>query len=386
MQKSNQTEKNIGIILLLCSVAAIVICNSPLKHWYDHLLDIPMTFQIGTLKLQKPIILWVNEGLMAIFFLFVTLEIKKEMLTGSLNTNMKRAFPFIAAIGGMIVPACLYLYIIAGNHELISGWAIPTATDIVFSISLLAIIGAQSNHNVRSFLLALAIFDDVGAILIIAIYYTNAISLLSIISMIIAGILLFTLNRLQVKSLAAYVLVGIFLWLSVLKSGVHATLAGIAIALALPSTAPKNKKSMAKRVKRSLEPWVHYLILPVFAFTNSGVSFLNVSFHQVFTAMPVAIIVGLFFGKQIGITLFSYLGTKLKLAHIPRGLSWREVYGVSILCGIGFTMSLFIGALAFEDMVGNYATMVRAGVMAGSLLSAIFATIYFKSFVYGKNK
>ena len=378
MQERNQEEQHIGIILLLCSIAAIIICNTPLKVLYDHLLDIPLIFQLGTLKLQKPIILWVNEGLMAIFFLFVTLEIKKEMSTGGLNSNLKRAFPLIAAVGGMVVPAFIYFYCIGGDSTLVNGWAIPTATDIVFSISLLAILGANSSHNARTFLLALAIFDDIGAILIIAIYYTNTISLLSIAAMLASIVILFILNKFRVQSLAAYVLVGILLWICALKSGLHATLAGIAIALALPDD---GKHSLSSRVEESLTPWVHYFILPIFAFTNSGVSFLNMSFNQIFTAMPVAIMLGLFIGKPIGITLFSYLGTKLKLAQIPNGLSWKEICGVGMLCGIGFTMSLFIGSIAFEDMLEHYTTMVRAGVMTGSVLSAILATVYFKYFI-----
>lgn len=381
MQERNQEEKHFGIILLLCSIAAIVLCNTPLKVLYDHLLDIPLIFQIGDLKLQKPIILWVNEGLMAIFFLSVTLEIKKEMTVGSLNSNMKRAFPLVAAIGGMAMPAVFYYYCVGAGSPLLAGWAIPTATDIVFSISLLAVIGANASHNIRAFLLALAIFDDIGAILIIAIYYTNTISITSIIDMIVTTGLLVVLNRMKVKSLAAYVLVGCVLWISILKSGLHATLAGIAIALAFPDTNSDGEESLADRVEKSLKPWVHYFILPLFAFTNSGVSFLNMTSEQIFTAMPAAIIIGLFFGKQIGITLFSYLGTKLKLAQIPTGLSWKEVYGTALLCGIGFTMSLFIGSIAFEDMLEHYTTMVRAGVMTGSILSAVFATIYFKYFI-----
>jgi NhaA family Na+:H+ antiporter len=380
MQKNH--DKLNGIILSLCAISAIVVCNSPLYNYYADLLNTIMSIKIGSYQLAKPLILWVNEGLMALFFLAVTLEIKHEMIFGSLSSSSKRLFPFWGALGGMLFPALIYFYITASTPEVFDGWAIPTATDIVFALSLLGICYDNCPTSVRSFLLALAVFDDIGAILIIALYYSNNISLLSITLILSLSAVLYMLNRYKVALVSLYVFVGACVWLVVLKSGVHATLAGIFVGMALPYESTNGEKPLAERAQDGLYPWVNYFILPVFAFTNAGVSFSGITMDHLFHVMPIAIILGLVLGKQIGITLFSYLSVKLKLAEVPGKMSWHDIYGVSILCGVGFTMSLFIGTLAFEDNIGYFSVWVRLGVLLGSAISAILGIIYFK-ILYG---
>ena len=378
MAGTQHSEKRNGIILAIFAAIAIIACNTPLKTYYQQLLNTLMTIQIGDYHLSKPIIMWVNEGLMAIFFLAVTLEIKHEMFSGSLNTNSKRALPLWGAIGGMIVPAGIYLYLCQGMPDITDGWAIPTATDIVFALSLLSIVYENCPQSVRSFLLALAVFDDIGAIVIIAVYYTTEIARISLILMPLLSLVLFALNRKNVQSISLYMFIGIILWIIVLKSGIHATLAGIAVGLALPSDNLSGKKPLAEKVEKKLYPWVNYFILPLFAFANAGVSFSGLTTEKLFHIMPIAIICGLVFGKQIGITLFSYIAVKLRIAELPKSFKWHDIYGISILCGVGFTMSLFIGALAFENNTNHYPILVRLGVIIGSLISAILAALYFK--------
>jgi len=378
MDSTKNNDKQTGIILALCAISAIIVCNTSFYGLYQNLINSPILIKIGDYELGKPIILWINEGLMAIFFLFVTLEIKREMISGSLNTHAKRALPFWGALGGMIVPAFIYLYLTNHDPSLFDGWAIPTATDIVFALSLLSLIVDNCPKSIRAFLLALAVFDDIGAIIIIALYYTNHISILSFVMMVLCCFGLYMFNKKKITKLAAYVLVGSVLWLCVLKSGVHATLAGIVVALALPTTSNNGNRSLAEDVEHNLEPWINYFVLPVFAFANSGVSFAGTTISHLLHIMPIAIICGLVIGKQIGITLFSYLAIKLKLAELPENISMLHIYGVSILCGVGFTMSLFIGTLAFEDAVGHFSLWVRVGVIGGSVLSALLAVFYFK--------
>lgn len=381
VSKISNEIKN-GLILIFFTVLAIAVCNSPLSEYYYQILDMPIMLAIASYKLSKPLILWVNEGFMAIFFLYVTLEIKEEMINGTLDSWGKRALPFFAAIGGMLIPALCYIYITSNTKEVFDGWAIPTATDIVFSLSVLAMIYRGNNNALRVFLLSLAVFDDIGAIAIIAFYYTSNILISAIITATIAASILFLLNLCKINNASPYMIVGTILWVATLKSGVHATLAGIAIALALPNCKNKQQnKSVSNHIEHSLKPWINYFILPIFAFVNAGISFNNSSLSHIFDNMTIAIIVGLFFGKQIGIIIFSYLGIKLRLATMPEGLDWKGIYGVSLLCGIGFTMSLFIGTLAFEAQLDKYAVWIKMGVILGSLLSAITATLYFKLFL-----
>jgi NhaA family Na+:H+ antiporter len=370
MSGSGSNDKMMGIILALCALAAIIACNSPLADLYNDLIQVHVSLQFGKYALGKSLVLWVNEGFMALFFLLVTLEIKREMTVGTLNTHTKRALPFFAAIGGMIVPALIYIILTRDQPQLFPGWAIPTATDIVFALSLLGIIVKNCPQSIRSFLLALAVFDDIGAILIIAVYYSNDVSLLSVGIIALCSGLLYYFYKRELNLMLPYILVGILLWVCVLKSGVHATLAGIIVALAFPN-------QLATRVEHGLTPWVNYFILPVFAFTNAGIAFTGTTISHFVDIMPVAIVAGLVIGKQIGITLCSFLAVKLRLASLPDTMGWKEVWGVAMLCGVGFTMSLFIGTLAFESQLEQYALWIRVGVMGGSLLSALCAWIYF---------
>jgi NhaA family Na+:H+ antiporter len=344
---------------------------------YQHMLNLPIAIHLGTLSLSKPLLLWVNEGLMALFFCYVTLEIKHEMLSGSLSQPSQRIFPFWAAIGGMLVPALCYFLAIGHNPHLYPGWAIPTATDIVFALCLLSVAYPKAPISVRSFLLALAVFDDIGAILIIALYYSNDITWLSMLLSAILCAALVTLQRMDSQKLRYYVLLGLLLWLVVLKSGVHATVAGIIVALALPNTAHNASPSLSAVVEQKMAYFIGYFVLPLFAFVNSGIILTGVSFAEIFHTLPMAITLGLFLGKQMGITLMSYIAVRFRLAALPDNMDWLDVYGVSIICGIGFTMSLFIGTLAFDESMGYYALWVRVGVIAGSVLSALYAYIFF---------
>ncbi len=379
-----QLESSGGIILFGMAMVAIIVANSPLAHYYTSLFDMPLAVQFGTLKLSKPLLLWINDGFMAIFFMLVGLEIKREMIEGELNTMAKASLPAIAAVGGMVVPAFIYVYLNWGDPAAIKGWAIPTATDIAFSLGILAILGSRIPVSLKIFLTALAIFDDIGAILIIAIFYTKHVSL---ILLIVAGILvvvLWLLNRFRVTHFAAYFIVGTILWVCVLKSGVHATLAGIVIAFAIPLRHPRDlAKSPLRDLEHMLHPWVAYGILPLFAFANAGVSFKGLTLGEFFSPVPLGIALGLLVGKQVGIFGASMIGIKLKLARMPHGTSAMGIYGIGLIAGVGFTMSLFIGTLAFSP-TGHYPALVRLGVIAGSLLSGLFGFLLLR-FAYRKH-
>ena len=357
-----------GILLLIAALVALAWANSPLGHVYTELLDIPVIAQVGTLKIAKPLVLWINDGLMAIFFLVVGLEIKREILEGELSTVRQAALPAIAAAGGMAAPALVYAALNWGNPTTLAGWAIPSATDIAFSIGVLALLGDRVPAALKSFLLALAIIDDLGAIVIIACFYTADLSLASL-GLATAGILVLVgLNRARVGRLAPYVVVGILVWVFVLKSGVHATLAGVALALAVPSRRTGGGSSLAQRLEEGLHPWVTYGILPLFAFANAGVSMQGLAPATLVGPVPLGIGLGLFLGKQAGVMISTAAAVWLGAARLP-GSGWPQFYGVALLTGIGFTMSLFIGTLAFSEV--GYTAEVRVGVLAGSLLSAV---------------
>ncbi len=372
-------ESSSGVILLVAAVVAMLVDNSPLHHSYQALFNLPVTFQLGTWQLSKPLLLWINDGFMAVFFLLVGLEIKREMCEGELNHLSKASLPAIAAVGGMLVPAILYVYCNWGDAVALRGWAIPTATDIAFSLGLLALLGSRLPPSLKIFLTALAIFDDIGAIIIIAIFYTRHISMLLLMVALGLAAVLLLLNRLRVTRFAPYILVGTILWVCVLKSGVHATLAGIFIALVIPLRDPKNPKvSPLRDLEHKLHPWVAFGILPLFAFANAGVSFAGVSWSEVLGPVPVGIALGLFVGKQLGIWGASMLAIKTKIARMPRGASAAGIYGVAAVAGVGFTMSLFIGSLAFGATGGHYPALVRLGVIAGSLLSGLFGYLFLR--------
>jgi NhaA family Na+:H+ antiporter len=359
-----------GILLAVAALVALLLANSPLVAFYDILLGTKVEVQVGVLELRKPLLLWINDGLMAIFFLLVGLEIKREVLQGELSTPAKAALPAIAAVGGMAVPAAIYVAFNVDDAERLHGWAIPAATDIAFAVGVLALLGERVPSSLKVFLLALAIIDDLGAIVIIAIFYTGHLSLFALALAVSALVLLLVLNRAGVTRVAAYVLVGIFLWVCVLKSGVHATLAGVALAFAVPvDGGGAEDEGPLARLEQALHPWVAYGILPLFAFANAGVALDGLSPATLVEPVPLGIAAGLFLGKQIGVFLFVWAAVRLGLGERPEGASWVQIYGVALLCGIGFTMSLFIGTLAFEDPA--FADDVRLGVLGGSLLSAV---------------
>ncbi len=329
-----------------------------------------MEIQIGELEIHKPLLLWINDGLMAIFFLLVGLEIKREALEGELSTLAQIALPGIAAAGGMAVPALVYVLFNLGSPAELKGWAIPAATDIAFALGILALLRSRVPLTLKVFLLAIAIIDDLGAIVIIALFYTKDLSLMSLLLASIGLVTLTLLNRLRVVRLAPYVLAGIFIWVCVLKSGVHATLAGVALAFAIPIRARDDPEhSPLRELEHILHPWVAYGIMPIFAFANAGVPLVGITVATLLSPLPLGIAMGLFVGKQISIFGSVWLAVKLRLCALPQGATWPQIYGVALLCGVGFTMSLFIGTLAFEDP--QRAVGVRIGVLGGSILSAI---------------
>jgi NhaA family Na+:H+ antiporter len=362
-----------GIVLMLASALALVLANSPMAGFYDLLLSLRGSVRIGSFGIEKPLLLWVNDGLMAIFFLLVGLEIKREVLAGQLSDRSGAILPAAAAIGGMVVPALIYLGITChapgARSGAASGWAIPAATDIAFSLGVIALLGSRVPTALKLFLTALAIIDDLGAIVVIAIFYTEELSWVSLAVAAAALAALLVLNLAGVRRIVWYVLVGLVLWVFVLKSGVHATLAGVALALAIPFEAKPGEESPLIHVEHELAPWVAFGILPVFGFANAGLSFAGLSFSSILEPVPLAIAAGLFFGKQIGVFGSAALLIRAGWAEIPANADWVTLWGTSILTGIGFTMSLFIGTLAFGE--SDVEAVMRLGVLVGSALSAI---------------
>jgi NhaA family Na+:H+ antiporter len=373
-----QHEASGGIVLLCAAALALILQNSPLSPLYDALLNTPLTARFGGVLIDKPLLHWINDGLMAIFFFLVGLEIKRELLVGELSTPKQALLPAIAALGGMMVPALIYAAINWGDATALRGWAIPAATDIAFAVGVLALLGPRVPVSLKVFLLALAIIDDLGAIIIIAVFYTAD---LSLVALGLAGIGIATLvilNKSGVVRIAPYILVGLFIWLCVLKSGVHATLSGVVTALAIPLTVPAGQKqSPLARLEEGLHPWVAFGVLPLFAFGNAGVSLAGMTLAKVISDIPLGIALGLSVGKPIGIFGFSLGAIGLKLADRPEGATWAQLLGVAMLGGIGFTMSLFIGMLAFLDP--ERAAEIRIGVLAGSFTSAILGYLVLRA-------
>lgn len=371
-----QLEASGGIVLFIAALAALIVSNTPLYVYYKGLFDLTLSVHLGLLKLSKPLQSWINDGLMTIFFLLVGLEVKREMFEGELNSFAKAILPAIAAVGGMVFPALIYIYYNWPDTIALRGWAIPAATDIAFALGILSLLGSRVPVALKLFLTTSAIFDDIGAIVIIAIFYTKHISFWMLLIAGLAIIGLFILNRLRVVAYAPYVVIGIILWLAVLKSGVHATLAGIVLAFAIPTRDPKDLDvSPLRTLEHKLHPWVAFGVLPLFAFANAGVSFSGISWHELVNPVTLGIAVGLFAGKQLGIFLTSWLGIKIGLAKRPHGVNWRGIYGIGLVAGIGFTMSLFIGSLAFGELGNAYAAMVRIGVIVGSLVSGVLGYV-----------
>ncbi len=365
-----------GILLVIATIAALTVANSGVS-WYGAMLETNAIVGIGAWTLSKPLLLWINDGLMAVFFLLVGLELKREVLFGELSDVKKVILPVFAAIGGIVVPSGIYAIINWGDPIAMNGWAIPAATDIAFALGVLAVLGSRVPVALKILLTSIAVLDDLAAIVIIAIFYTNQLSILSLGFAGVALMGLFALNRCHVKTIAPYVLVGLVLWVAVLKSGVHATLAGVALAIFIPTGRKDTHSSTAAyRMEHGLHPWVAFGILPVFAFANAGVTLKGLSPMMIFEPVPLGIALGLFVGKQIGIFSGSWLAVKSGLAKLPDQVGWREVYGLAALCGIGFTMSLFIGSLAFEGGSGpDYAVDDRVGILTGSFFSALLGIL-----------
>ncbi len=374
-------ESTSGLILIFVTILALLIRNSELSHFYTSFLHTEIEFKVGELlDIDKPLLLWINDGLMAIFFLLIGIEIKRELIAGHLSSAQKIALPAIAALGGMIVPAIIYVFFNYGDDFALQGWAIPTATDIAFALGILSLLGKKIPASLKIFLMALAIFDDLGAILIIAIFYTSDLSFHSISFAGICVLILLALNRFQVTKLGFYWIVGFLLWIFVLKSGVHATLSGIIIAFAIPLHAINEKRkivSPAKSLQHHIHYWVAFYILPLFAFVNAGVDLSNLSLDKITSGASLGIILGLFIGKQIGVFGFTYLAIKYKLANMPRCVTWTQIYGVSVLTGVGFTMSLLINALAFHNSNAFFYTD-KLGILIGSFLSGVFGYLILK--------
>ncbi|MBD8571085.1 MULTISPECIES: Na+/H+ antiporter NhaA [Pseudomonas syringae group] len=365
-----QLEAAGGLLLIAAAALALIINNSPLSWLYNAFLETPVEARIGALHIAKPLLLWINDGLMALFFLVIGLEVKREVLEGHLSKPSQIVLPGAAAIGGMVVPALIYVALNTGNAEALNGWAIPMATDIAFALGVLALLGKRVPVSLKLFLMTLAIIDDLGAIIVIALVYSGELSQLSLILAAVSIIALIAMNRSGVSRLAPYLLVGLVLWICVLKSGVHATLAGVVLAFCIPLRT-SSKASPLLTLEHGLHPWVAYGILPLFAFANAGVSLAGVTMESFNHPVPLGIAAGLLLGKTLGVFGLTWLAVKTRMASLPKEANWGHVLGVSILCGIGFTMSLFVGSLAFEPGVSAYAGEDRMGILTGSILSAI---------------
>ena len=362
-------EAAAGMILVVASVAAMVVANSPLQGLYASLIDLPVEIRVGGFQIAKPMLLWINDGLMALFFLMVGLELKREIVEGQLSDMKQAAFPAMGAIGGMLVPAVIYVWINQGDPIALQGWAIPAATDIAFALAILALLGNRVPITLRVLLVSIAIFDDIGAIVIIALFYTSKLSVTALVVAAACLPVLYLLNRRQVFERAPYLLVGLVMWAALLKSGVHATLAGIVLALFIPIRNSEREQSPLHELEHDLHTAVAFFILPIFAFANAGISLGGVSLEYLAHPVSLGIAAGLFIGKQFGVFIFCWLSVRVGMAKLPDGLGWSSIYGVALLCGVGFTMSLFIGSLAFEQTGVNLLFDERLGIIIGSLLS-----------------
>lgn len=375
-------ETSAGFVLMFVAVLALVANNSMLSGLYSTMLSTPVAVQFGGFEIAKPLLLWINDGLMAIFFFLVGLEIKREVMEGELSSFDKAALPIFAAIGGIVAPALIYAYINWSDPLAIQGWAIPAATDIAFALGILALVGSRVPVSLKILLLAVAIIDDLAAIIIIALFYTQDLSLVALGWGGVGTVALFALNRMGVMRITPYALIGVFIWACVLKSGVHATLAGVIAAFAIPLRhKDPNEDAPLHRAEHGLHIWVAFLILPLFAFANAGVSLRGISFADMLSPIPLGIALGLFAGKQIGVFSFSWVAVKLGLAKLPEGANWCQLYAIACLTGVGFTMSLFIGTLAFEG--DETLNAVRLGVLMGSIASGVMGYVLLRYFCKG---
>ncbi len=360
-----------GLVLLFSAIIALIISNSNFSTLYFATLDKYLFIGINEFGLKLSVLHWINDALMAIFFFFVTLEIKREFIQGELSDIKQASLPIIAAVGGMLIPALIYIYINLGNSETLNGWAIPSATDIAFSLGVLSLLGKRVPLSLKVFLTALAIIDDLGAIVIIALFYSGDLSIKYLSLMLLAFIILLIINKFNIKKFLPYLLIGLFLWDFTHNSGIHATIAGVLLAITIPHRKKERDFSLLIKVEHAISPYVAFGIMPLFAFANAGVSLEGLSFSSLLDKVPLGIVLGLFLGKQLGVFAFSYISIKLKIAQLPNNSNWYNFYGVGILTGIGFTMSLFVGNLAFAESM-QYMDGVKIGVLTGSLLSTLF--------------
>lgn len=366
-----QMEAASGLLLIAAAALALIINNSPLAWLYNGLLDVPVVAQVGALKIAKPLLLWINDGLMALFFLLIGLEVKREVLEGHLSKASQIVLPGAAAIGGMVVPALIFWALNKDDPAALSGWAIPMATDIAFALGVLALLGKRVPVSLKLFLMTLAIIDDLGAIIVIALFYSGEMSSLSLMLAALSIVALIAMNKLGVIKLGPYLIIGLLLWICVLKSGVHATLAGVVLAFCIPLRTKNAESSPLLSLEHALHPWVAFVILPLFAFANAGVPLSGVTLESFTHHVPMGIAAGLLLGKTLGVFGLTWLAVKTSIATLPTGANWGQVFGVSILCGIGFTMSLFVGSLAFLPGASEYAGMDRMGILTGSILAAL---------------
>jgi Na+:H+ antiporter, NhaA family len=374
-----KSESSGGILLMVATALAMVLANTPLSTFYDLIITTPVHIQIGPLEIAKPLLLWVNDGLMASFFFLVGLELKRELLIGELSDKRKIILPALGAIGGMLVPSLIYIAVNFKDPIAMRGWAIPAATDIAFALGILSLLGSRVPISLKILLTSLAIFDDIGAIIIIAIFYTDTISLAAIGVTVLCICILFFMNRKGQETFSMYVFIGSIMWVALLKSGVHATLAGVLLAMFIPLHSKKDPDhSPLMEIEHDLHSAIAFFVLPIFAFCNSGINITNTTLDFFTHGVPVGIALGLFFGKQFGIFAFIWLGIQLKISAMPKGMNWGSLYGMSTLCGIGFTMSLFIGSLAFNQTSTQLVFDERLGIIIGSLLSGVIGTLILK--------
>ena len=360
-----------GLVLLISAILALIVSNSDLSKIYFETLDKYLFIGINDFGIKLSVLHWINDVLMAIFFFFVTLEIKREFIEGELSNFKQAMLPIMGAIGGMVVPALVYIFINYGDTETLRGWAIPSATDIAFSLGVLSLLGSRVPISLKVFLTALAIIDDLGAIVIIAFFYSGDLSVNNLSMMLVSFIILLALNKFDIKKFLPYLIVGIFLWHFTHESGIHATIAGVLLAMTIPHRKKEKDFSLLIKIEHAISPYVAFGIMPLFAFANAGVSLEGLSLASLLNKVPLGIVLGLFVGKQLGVFVFSYVSIKLKIAQMPNNSNWFNLYGVGVLTGIGFTMSLFVGNLAFVENM-QYIDGVKIGVLTGSLLSTLF--------------
>lgn len=378
IQRFLKLESAGGILLLFSAAVAMLLANSPLSSQYNDFLNLPVSLQIGSFSINKTLIHWINDGFMAVFFVLVGMEVKKELFEGALSSYQQAIFPAIAAVGGMSVPALVYWFIAKQDPSLANGWAIPMATDIAFALGIMALLSKQVPLPLKIFLLALAIIDDLGAIVVIALFFSHELSVQALIFSGISILTLVLLNRFRVSALCAYMVVGAILWASVLKSGVHATLAGVIIGFCIPLKGKKGERPLHD-FEHILAPWSSFVILPLFAFANAGVSFDGIDVSMMSSPLLLAIACGLIIGKPVGVFGFSYISVKLGLAKLPDGINFKQIFAVAVLCGIGFTMSMFLASLAFDADAGESVnTLSRLGILLGSTVSATLGYLFLK--------